>query len=103
MWGVWSYNGIAVWREMVAGWFGSPGTDRVVVEFSDAQTIVTEDLAVVHAFATYRAVNTDGVELRSLDNRLTATLRRKGDGWKIVHQHTSAPVDHATAKVVFKR
>jgi ketosteroid isomerase-like protein len=103
MWGVWSYNGVAAWREMVAGWFGSLGTERVVVEFSDAQTIVTRDLAVVHAFVTYRAINTDGVDLRSLDNRLTATLRRKNDGWKIVHQHTSAPVDHATAKVFFKR
>lgn len=103
MWGVWSYNGIAAWREMVGGWFGSLGTERVVVDVSDAQTIVTQDLAVVHAFVTYRAINTDGVDLRSLDNRLTATLRRKGDGWKIVHQHTSAPIDHATAKVFFKR
>jgi ketosteroid isomerase-like protein len=103
MWGVWSYNGIAAWRGMVAGWFGSLGTERVVVDFSDAQTIVTQDLALVHAFVTYRAINTDGVDMRSLDNRLTATLRRKGDGWKIVHQHTSAPIDHATAKVFFKR
>lgn len=103
MWGVWSYNGIAAWRDMVAGWFGSLDTERVVVDFSDAQTIVTQDLAVVHAFVTYRAINTDGVELRSLDNRLTATLKRKGDGWKLVHQHTSAPIDHATAKVLFKR
>jgi ketosteroid isomerase-like protein len=103
MWGVWSYNGIAAWREMVAGWFDSLGTERVVVDFTDAQTTVTQDLAAVHAFVTYTAINTDGVDLRSLDNRLTATLARKGDTWKIVHQHTSAPVDHATAKVFFKR
>lgn len=103
MWGVWSYNGIAAWREMVSGWFGSLGTERVVVDFSDAQTIVTQDLAVAHAFVTYKAVSADGVDLRSMNNRLTVTLRQKGDGWKIVHQHTSAPIDFETAKVIFKR
>jgi ketosteroid isomerase-like protein len=103
MWGVWSYNGIASWRQMTAGWFGSLGTERVVVDFSDAQTMVAHDLAVVHAFVTYKAVSADGVDLRSLDNRLTMTLRHKDDGWKIVHQHTSAPIDLDTAKVIFRR
>jgi ketosteroid isomerase-like protein len=103
MWGVWSYNGIAAWREMAAGWFGSLGTERVVVDFSDAQTIVAQDLAVAHAFVTYKAVTADGVDLRSMNNRLTVTLRQKGDGWKIVHQHTSAPIDFETAKVIFRR
>jgi ketosteroid isomerase-like protein len=43
------------------------------------------------------------VDLRSLDNRLTATLRQKSDGWKIIHQHTSLPIDLETAKGIFKR
>lgn len=103
MWRVWSYKGIASWREMVAGWFGSLGTERVIVEFSDAQTIVAQDLAVVHAFVTYKAITADGVELRSMDNRLTMTLGQRGDGWKIIHQHTSSPIDTDTAKVIFKR
>ncbi|MFL9931155.1 nuclear transport factor 2 family protein [Paraburkholderia sp. RL18-103-BIB-C] len=103
MWRVWSYKGIAVWREMAAGWFGSLGTERVIVDFSDVQRIVAQDLAVVHAFVTYKAVTADGVDLRSLDNRLTATLRQKSDGWKIIHQHTSLPIDLETAKGIFKR
>jgi len=103
MWGVWSYNGIASWREMAARWFGSLGTERVIVDFSDVQTIGAQDLAVVHAFVKYKAVSADGVDLRSLDNRLTATLRKQGDGWKIVHQHTSSPIDFETAKVMFTR
>jgi len=104
MWGAWSYNGIAAWREMVEGWFCSLGTaERVIVEFSDAQTIVTGELAVVHAFVEYKAIDPNGVELRSMDNRLTMTLARNSDGWKIVHQHTSSPVDGGTAQVIFKR
>jgi ketosteroid isomerase-like protein len=103
MWGVWSYNGIEAWGDMVKGWLGSLGTERVVVDFSDAQTIVAGDLAVIHAFVTYKAVSADGADLRSLGNRLTMTLRQKGDAWKITHQHTSSPVDPSSAKVIFKR
>ncbi|MGF6967130.1 ketosteroid isomerase-like protein [Paraburkholderia sp. WC7.3g] len=103
MWGSWSYHGIASWRAMVEGWFGSLGAERVNVNFSAAQTIVATDLAVVHAFATYKAVDADGLELRSMDNRLTMTLRLQADGWKIVHQHTSAPIEVGTAQVIFRR
>jgi ketosteroid isomerase-like protein len=103
MWGVWSYDGIASWREMVTGWLGSLGTERVVVDFAEAQSTVAGDLAVVHAYVTFKAVSADGVDLRSLDNRLTMTLRQQSDGWKITHQHTSSPIDPSTAKVIFKR
>jgi ketosteroid isomerase-like protein len=103
MWGAWSYNGIESWRQMAARWFGSLGTERVVVDFSDPQGIVAEDLPVVHTFVTYKAVTADGVDVRSLDNRLTAILRPHGDGWKIVHEHTSSPLDVETAKVMFNR
>jgi ketosteroid isomerase-like protein len=103
MWAVWSYDGIASWRDMAAGWFGSLGNERVIVDFSDARTTVGQDLALVDAFVTYKAVTADGVELRSMDNRQTMALRRKNDGWKIIHQHTSSPIDVDTAKVIFKR
>jgi ketosteroid isomerase-like protein len=103
MWGVWSYDGIGSWREMADRWFGSLGTERVIVDFSNPQVLVTQDLAVVHLFVTYKAVTADGVALRSLDNRLTAILRQRGDGWKIVHEHTSSPIDFETTKAIFKR
>lgn len=103
MWGVWTYEGIASWRNMVEGWFGSLGAERVIVDFSEAQTTVSQDLAVVHAFVSYKAVAADGEELRSMDNRMTATLRQTGEGWKIFHQHSSSPIDPATTKVIFKR
>ncbi|MGF6295115.1 YybH family protein [Paraburkholderia youngii] len=103
MWGTWSYNGIASWRAMTEGWFGSLGAERVIVDFSDARTMVAADLAVVHAFATYKAVDAGGVELRAMDNRLSMTLRQQADGWKIVHQHTSSPIEAGTAQVMFRR
>ncbi|MGF6737590.1 YybH family protein [Paraburkholderia atlantica] len=103
MWGTWSYNGIASWRAMAEGWFGALGADRVIVDFSEAQTMAAADLAVIHAFATYKAVDANGQELRAMDNRLTMTLRQQADGWKIVYQHTSSPVEAGTAQVIFRR
>jgi ketosteroid isomerase-like protein len=103
MWGSWSYSGIAAWRAVVAGWFGALGSDRVVVEFGDAQVRAAPDIAVINVFVAYRGVSAEGVELRSMTNRMTLALRRTAGRWKIVHEHTSAPIDHETMKAVLTR
>jgi len=92
LWGAWSYDGKDALRAMVEEWFGSLGTDVTVVEFDEARSEVGEDVAGVSAFVTFRGVSAAGEELRSMNNRLTWILRRDGDGWKIAHEHTSAPV-----------
>jgi uncharacterized protein (TIGR02246 family) len=93
LWGVWSYDGKNVLREMVAEWFGSLPDDEVVaVRFDDVRSELGTDVAAVTAFTTFAAVAPDGTELRSMNNRLTWVLRKDGDGaWKIAHEHTSAP------------
>jgi len=103
MWGAWSCDGIAAWRAMAADWFGSLGTDSVVVGADDARVEVEQDLASVQAFLTFTAVSPAGETLRSMNNRLTWVLRRRGAAWKIVHEHTSAPVDFTTSKAMLKR
>jgi ketosteroid isomerase-like protein len=103
MWGAWSHDGIDTWREMAEGWFGSLGDERVRVEFDDVQTTVGEDVAVLSAFVTFAGLSADGNELRSMNNRLTWGLRKTAGTWKVVHEHTSAPVEMATGKVDLKR
>jgi ketosteroid isomerase-like protein len=103
MWGTWSYNGIAAWRAVVTGWFESLGSERVRVEFSDPQVRVAHDLAVVHVFVVYRGLSAEGAELRSMTNRMTLALRRTAGVWKAVHEHTSAPLDHESAKAIFSK
>jgi uncharacterized protein (TIGR02246 family) len=103
MWGTWSHDGIDSWREMAEGWFGSLGDELVRVEFDEVQTTVGDDTAVVSAFVTFAGLSADGEELRSMNNRLTWGLRRVDGAWKVVHEHTSAPVEMATGKVDVKR
>jgi uncharacterized protein (TIGR02246 family) len=103
MWGTWSHDGIESWREMAVGWFGSLGDELVRVEFDDVQTTVGDDTAVLSAFVTFAGLSAGGDELRSMNNRLTWGLRKTGGTWKVVHEHTSAPVEMATGKVDLER
>jgi uncharacterized protein (TIGR02246 family) len=103
MWVEWSYEGIASWRGMVEQWFGSLNSDRDVVEFDDAKATVSGDVAVVHAFVRFTALSAEGKALRTMQERLTWTLVQKDGLWKIAHQHTSAPVDFKTLKVILLR
>lgn len=103
MWNQWELRGIGAWRGMAEEWFGSLGTERVVVSFSDVAATVGADIALGHATVTYTAVSAEGKELRSLDNRMTIALRRTGDAWKIFHEHTSGPIEHASMKGMIKR
>ena len=103
MWGAWSLHGIEAWRGMADGWFGSLGDEQVLVTWRDLQASVADALAIGHATLTYTAVSAAGQTLRGLDNRITLALRRQAGGWKIFHEHTSAPIEHATLKAILTR
>lgn len=103
LWGRWCHDGLAAWRAMAEGWFGSHPGDRFVVEFSEVHDTIGADLATVHAFARFKGIGPDGTVLRSLENRFSATLRRHGSAWKVFHQHTSVPVAMETGQPMFQR
>jgi uncharacterized protein (TIGR02246 family) len=104
MWGSWAYRGKGEWRRTVTDWFGSLGNDRVEVGFQDVEVAMSDDLATTHAFVTFKGLSADGQELRAMTNRLTWVLRRGNDGvWRIIHEHTSAPIDFETTKVILQR
>jgi uncharacterized protein (TIGR02246 family) len=104
MWGRWSYEGADAWRGMAEEWFGSLGDEQVAVEFDNVETVTGADLAIAHAFVTYKGLSAEGVELRAMNNRLTWGLQKTADGgWKIVHEHSSAPANLDTGKVQLQR
>ncbi len=103
MWEQWTYEGLDAWREMAKGWFASLGTDRDVVSFDDVQIEASDELATLTAIVKFTAISETGEELRFLQNRLTWVARKKEGGWKIIHQHSSGPIDFKTMKVRLKR
>ena len=102
LWGTWEHD-IASWREMTTGWFAFLGEQRSVVEAHDVRTQVSGDMALLTASLTYRAIDKDGTPLRSLDNRLSWVLRQRAGHWRVVHEHTSAPLAHEDGKGILKR
>ncbi|TKR33657.1 DUF4440 domain-containing protein [Luteimonas gilva] len=103
LWSEWSQQGLAARREMAEEWFGSLGDEYVVVDIDEARSTRSEDLVVGRAILTYTAYSPDGKAIRSLDNRITLGLKRTGDAWKVFHEHTSAPVDHASGRAILRR
>ncbi len=103
-WGVWSYEGALSWQQALEEWFGSLGTDRVSVAFDDVQVFEGGGAATLSAVVKYTAVSDTGIAVRSLHNRLTWGLRNDGDGgWKIGHEHTSAPIGLGDMKAILRR
>jgi ketosteroid isomerase-like protein len=102
-WGVWLYEGAAAWQVAVEGWFASLGIERVKVTFDDVRNLGGADLAMVSAIVTYAGVSEGGEPLRSMQNRITWVLRTSGHNLRIVHEHTSVPIDFNESKAMLKR
>ena len=103
MWVLWSYDGLTDWKEMAKEWFGSLGTERVVVTFDGIQIEESGEMALATAYVRFAAIAESGDEIRYLQNRLTWVARKKEGRWIIIHQHTSSPIDFGTMKVILKR
>jgi ketosteroid isomerase-like protein len=101
MWSKFRVSGKGEWAEEIRSWLSSLGDERVVVEFSEIESMRDEVIAFASAFVSFKAVAADGSELRSMKNRLTWNIAKRGEDWLIVHQHTSAPIDSATTKAIF--
>lgn len=103
LWARWTHEGLADWRAMATGWFGSLGDEQVQVDFADVRAWVSGDQASGSATLTFRALSADGQQLRSMDNRTTLVARHVDGAWKIVHAHSSIPIEPANGGGVFKR
>ena len=102
-WGVWLYKDAPSWRTAVEGWFTSLGSERVRVSFSEVQTTAERALAAVSAIVTYAGESAYGEPLRSMQNRITWVLRESGHVFRIVHEHTSAPIGFEDSKAILER
>jgi uncharacterized protein (TIGR02246 family) len=102
-WGVWSYEGAEAWRKAIESWLGSHEEERYEVKADDVQVTGVAGLCAVSAIFTYAGFSAAGKELRSMQNRLTWMLQPQGSDWRIVHEHTSAPLGMDDAKGILQR
>ena len=103
MWEKWSCQGLEDWCQMAKEWFSSLGAVKDCVDFEMVNIEASESLAMVTAFMKFTAVSDKGEALRYLQNRLTWVIRKQKNGWKIIHQHTSSPIDFSTMKVILHK
>ncbi|MDH0866401.1 nuclear transport factor 2 family protein [Mitsuaria sp. GD03876] len=99
-WDRWQCDSREDWSGMIAGWFEGIRDVRVRVTAKDVQAWGDASFAGGVATLEFAALDADGQPMRSTENRLTLLLRRDGDRWRAVHQHTSVPVDFQSKQVV---
>ena len=72
------------------------------MDFDEVEVATDVDLATVSAFVTFAGLSPDGEELRSMQNRITWVLVSGEEGWRIIHEHTSAPAAFEDGKVMLR-
>lgn len=90
----WRYDGNHQWRVVPTNWFTDLNEDVVEVRFRDVTVIGRYNLFVVYGLIDYQqGADPD----KHLSNRFTWIVKRDGNDFKIVHEHTSLPIDHTTS------
>jgi ketosteroid isomerase-like protein len=83
----------SAWAKTIANWFGSLGEEKVKVEFEMIKIHQSQDVGFASALIRFQAISTEGAVLRSMRNRITLGFSKSAAGWKVIHQHTSAPIN----------
>jgi len=80
------------WTKNIEQWFGSLGEEKVKVEFEMVKIDQSDKVGFASALIKFQAISSEGAVLRSMRNRLTLGFLKFEDEWKVMHQHTSAPI-----------
>jgi ketosteroid isomerase-like protein len=101
LWQAATYNTISSWQKNINKWFDDLGDEYVTVTFRDITVYESRNTAFLHGIMTYEGHSKEGDVLRAMDNRLSWGLIYLEREWKIVHEHTSLPIDAMTMHPVF--
>ncbi len=93
MWEHGYQNGLATWYMGIKDWLGSLGEEKVKVLFEMIATQEDGNIGFASALITYQAISPNNTIVRSMKNRITLGFRRVQGNWKVIHQHTSAPLN----------
>ncbi|HYF67425.1 MAG TPA: nuclear transport factor 2 family protein [Ohtaekwangia sp.] len=86
-------TGLTAWSIAVKDWLSSLGDERVNVIFEMVEIHENENVAFGSALITFQAISIDDAIIRNMKNRITLGFIKNDAVWKVVHQHTSAPIN----------
>lgn len=93
MWQEGYQTGLAEWSIVIKDWLGSLGEEKVNVIFEMIEIHEGDNVGFGSALITFQAISIDNIIIRSMKNRITLGFVKERDLWKVVHQHTSAPIN----------
>lgn len=93
MWTKGHQTGLTEWSGVINDWLGSLGDERVNVIFEMIELHEGNDAGFGSALITYQAISTNNTIVRSMKNRITVGFIKQKDKWRVIHQHTSAPIN----------
>lgn len=102
-WSKWNIIGKEVWRTHVEDWFAVLKRDNSTLRvlYEDMVIYEVSDLATVHTNVRFSEYNSNKIEFRHLTNRFTFILKKIDLEWKIVHEHSSLPINPDDGKGIF--
>lgn len=90
------------WSKIITDWLGSLGEEKLKVEFEMVKIYQSGNVGFASALIQFQAISIDGAELRSMKNRISLGFSKFEDGWKVIHQHTSAPISSGGLTAMFE-
>lgn len=92
MWDLGYYKNLNEWTPDIENWLSSLGEEKVKVDFEMIQVFKSDTCGFASGLIEFQALNSQGAVLRKMKNRITVGFSKFNNGWKVVHQHISAPV-----------
>jgi len=94
-WNTWEIKSKSEWRKVIENWFNGLKRDGSTLKVSFEDCVINEDtsIAFIHTSIRFSEYNSHNIEFRHLTNRFTIGLKLINDKWKIVHEHSSLPID----------
>ena len=92
MWDQGYISNSSEWNKIITDWLGSLGEEKVKVDFEMVKIHQSGDVGFASALIQFQAISGEGIVLRGMKNRISLGFSKFEDGWKVIHQHTSAPV-----------
>jgi ketosteroid isomerase-like protein len=86
-------KGLSEWSTVIKHWLGSLGEEKVNVIFEMIEVCQGDNVGFGSALITYQAISKGNAIIRSMRNRITVGFVKQKDVWKVVHQHTSSPIN----------